>query len=407
MQNQRGFTLIELLAVLAAIAIMATLLLPALGNLTNEARILVVESDIQHLVTALNRFYAHTGVWPADVNPDPPDGEADPDLMGGECAEGDLGRRVVGLPEVPRTTARERGEATAREPGDLYARLIRQGIGLLQATGLLEVPSPPAGAPEPTAGRDTSSMGLLCKGSLPPLAPPRAREQAAQRGAPGEGEFAPPVALSRAREFLAEGAVDVLCKGELPPAEASRLRGPLREDDVDLLCRGVLPPARWDLLREALAEGAVDLLCKGELPPAEARRLRRRLSDVDVDLLCKRVLPPLVGARMRSLIAFAADVSTPAPAANSHLMRWQGPYLRKEIKANPFGGSYILDNRQNLFDVVDAPLRIPDVSLRLTRLPRDVQERIDADLDDGDPSTGWIRRDLLTPTTLVVLVAAY
>lgn len=154
-------------------------------------------------------------------------------------------------------------------------------------------------------------------------------------------------------------------------------------------------------------EGALDLLCAGALSPVHASRLRRQLSDEDLNLLCRGELPPVVGARTRNLIAFPADVGTPVQATNAHLMRWNGPYLRKEIKSNPFGGSYILDNHQNLVDVVDAPRGIKDVVLRVTQLPRDVQQRIDADLDDGDPRTGWIRQDLRTPTTLVVIVAAY
>jgi prepilin-type N-terminal cleavage/methylation domain-containing protein len=377
MGKERGFTLIELLVVMAAVAILAAVLLPALENVTREAKILVVENDIQTVVHALLRFYAHTSVWPADNDPDPPDGAADPDLMGGNCAEsgvemGLLARLGVGARELGRGAGELIGvrelEVPAREP---WLAERERRVAAREGRAVVE--------------RDTGDMGLLCKGALP----------LALVGA----ELARGREAAHLRAGLIEGAVDLLCAGVLLPVHASRLRRQLTDEEIDLLCKRALPPDRLTRVLNVLAEGATDLLCARALAPAHLGRLRGRLTDADVDLLCGAARGVTPRAGLVNHIAFAADVGTPVLATNAHLMKWQGPYLKKEIKVNPFGGSYILDSKQNVVDVVDGFTGIRDVLLKVTQLPLDIQTRIDVALDDGDLTTGWIRTAGRTLTT--------
>ncbi len=85
MRNQRGFTLIELLVVAAALSMLALLLLPDLASLQNDFKANMAVHDIQMLKSALLRFHADMGVWPAVNAPPPDDGIADVNLMGGSC----------------------------------------------------------------------------------------------------------------------------------------------------------------------------------------------------------------------------------------------------------------------------------------------------------------------------------
>jgi prepilin-type N-terminal cleavage/methylation domain-containing protein len=61
-----GFTLIELLTVIAIIAILMGLLLPALNAAKNAARKAQAKNDETQFVTAVKSFYTDYGVYPVD-----------------------------------------------------------------------------------------------------------------------------------------------------------------------------------------------------------------------------------------------------------------------------------------------------------------------------------------------------
>ncbi len=84
-RNQRGFTLIELLVVAAALSMLALLLLPDLAALEKDFKVTMAVHDIQMLKSALLRFHADMGVWPAKNFDAPALGLADVALMGSNC----------------------------------------------------------------------------------------------------------------------------------------------------------------------------------------------------------------------------------------------------------------------------------------------------------------------------------
>jgi len=61
-----GFTLIELLTVIAIIAILMGLLLPALNAAKNAARKAQAKNDVTQFVTAVKAFYTDYGTYPID-----------------------------------------------------------------------------------------------------------------------------------------------------------------------------------------------------------------------------------------------------------------------------------------------------------------------------------------------------
>jgi len=65
-RTRAGFTLIELLTVIAIIAILMGLLLPALNAAKNAARKSQAKNDLTQLVTAVKAFYTDYGVYPID-----------------------------------------------------------------------------------------------------------------------------------------------------------------------------------------------------------------------------------------------------------------------------------------------------------------------------------------------------
>jgi prepilin-type N-terminal cleavage/methylation domain-containing protein len=65
-RTRSGFTLIELLTVIAIIAILMGLLLPALSAAKNAAKKAQAKNDVTQLVTAVKAFYTDYGVYPVD-----------------------------------------------------------------------------------------------------------------------------------------------------------------------------------------------------------------------------------------------------------------------------------------------------------------------------------------------------
>ena len=65
-RKRAGFTLIELLTVIAIIAILMGLLLPAMNAAKNAAKKSQAKSDLTQFVTAVKSFYTDYGVYPID-----------------------------------------------------------------------------------------------------------------------------------------------------------------------------------------------------------------------------------------------------------------------------------------------------------------------------------------------------
>ena len=65
-RTRSGFTLIELLTVIAVIAILMGLLLPALNAAKQAAKKSQAKNDVTQFVTAVKNFYADYGVYPID-----------------------------------------------------------------------------------------------------------------------------------------------------------------------------------------------------------------------------------------------------------------------------------------------------------------------------------------------------
>jgi len=65
-RKRSGFTLIELLTVIAIIAILMGLLLPAMNAAKNAAKKSQAKSDLTQFVTAVKSFYTDYGVYPMD-----------------------------------------------------------------------------------------------------------------------------------------------------------------------------------------------------------------------------------------------------------------------------------------------------------------------------------------------------
>jgi prepilin-type N-terminal cleavage/methylation domain-containing protein len=71
MDRRRGFTLIELLVVVAIIALLMSILLPALGKAKQAAREAICGTNVHHLVTALQLYGEGNRAWlpPLKSNP--------------------------------------------------------------------------------------------------------------------------------------------------------------------------------------------------------------------------------------------------------------------------------------------------------------------------------------------------
>ncbi len=61
---KRGFTLIEMVVVLAVIAILAAILIPAVEKNIEDAKIARANNEVQVIAAAMTSFYKDTGRWP-------------------------------------------------------------------------------------------------------------------------------------------------------------------------------------------------------------------------------------------------------------------------------------------------------------------------------------------------------
>ncbi|MDR2872405.1 MAG: pilin [Xanthomonadaceae bacterium] len=68
MKKQQGFTLIELMIVVAIVAILAAIALPAAQDFLTRARVSEALATAGTCKTSVSEYYASEGVLPADIN---------------------------------------------------------------------------------------------------------------------------------------------------------------------------------------------------------------------------------------------------------------------------------------------------------------------------------------------------
>src|SRR3990167_6131732 len=69
-KNEKGFTLVELIIVLAVIAIILGVVIPAIQGMQEEANLTRAEQEIATLETAIMSFFRHSGGFPTNITTD-------------------------------------------------------------------------------------------------------------------------------------------------------------------------------------------------------------------------------------------------------------------------------------------------------------------------------------------------
>lgn len=68
MQSKKGFTLIELVIVLAVIAILLGVIIPAYKGMQEEGQYSEAEAELNTLKTAVISYYRHNGSYPSNIH---------------------------------------------------------------------------------------------------------------------------------------------------------------------------------------------------------------------------------------------------------------------------------------------------------------------------------------------------
>lgn len=68
-KGEKGFTLIELMVVIAIIAVLVAIAIPAYMQATDNAKRKTSQANLRTIDGALNVYYAENGAWPTSADP--------------------------------------------------------------------------------------------------------------------------------------------------------------------------------------------------------------------------------------------------------------------------------------------------------------------------------------------------
>lgn len=112
--SRRAFTLIELLVVISIIAILATLLFPAVNSALYAARKTQAKNDAMQIATAINAYYSEYGKMPTDTTGDITASQATETIMDALCpptpsSPPPLNPRGITFLEIPNAKSHKNG----------------------------------------------------------------------------------------------------------------------------------------------------------------------------------------------------------------------------------------------------------------------------------------------------------